>query len=127
MITDQEFVPYKSNSITHRLIVETCLISVCNTINGNTASAAKEIAPVAHMIVQGIPLDWNIISSTQPNLDRKAIPKKYQSLFSHPSRPPRPPEVSHDIQEVPDVPPTSPRGRVTRSWGTSEDLHCSLE
>ena len=61
MITDQQLVPYKSNSITHRLIVETCLISVCNTVKNNTASASKDIAPIAHKIIQGIPLDWELI------------------------------------------------------------------
>ena len=129
MITDQELAPYKSNSITHRLIVETCLISVCNTVKGNTASAAKEIAPVAHMIIQGIPLDWELISLAQPNLDRKAIPKKHRSLFSQPStsRPPRPPEVTENIPEVLVGTSTSPQRRVTRSRGTSEDLHCFLE
>lgn len=129
MITDQELAPYKSNSITHRLIVETCLISVCNTVKGNTASAAKEIAPVAHMIIQGIPLDWELISLAQPNLDRKAIPKKHRSLFSHPSTssPPRPPEVTENIPEVLVGSPISPQRRVTRSRGTREDLHRSLE
>ena len=129
MITDRELTPYKSNSITHRLIVETCLISVCNTVKGNTASAAKEIAPVAHMIIQGTPLDWELISLAQPNLDRKAIPKKHRSLFSQPStsRPPRPPEVTENIPEVLVGSPTSPQRCVTRSRGTSEDLHCSLE
>ena len=79
------------------------------------------------MIIQGIPLDWNVISLAQPNLDRKAIPKKHRSLFSQPSISPRAPEATENITEVPVVTPTSPQGRVTRSRGTSEDLHCSLD
>ena len=127
MITDQQLVPYKSNSITHRLIVETCLISVCNTVKNNTASASKDIAPIAHKIIQGIPLDWELISIAQPNLNRKAIPKKHLGLFSHPTRPPSPPEPHQTTLEPSGAPHSSPTRRVTRSRGIpDEELHRSL-
>ena len=127
METEQQLVPYKSNSKPHRLIVETCLISVCNTVKDNTASASKEIAPIAHKIIQGIPLDWEVISRAQPNLNRKAIPKKHLGLFSHPTRPPSPPDLSQNTLESTGAPHSSPARRVTRySNIPDEDLHRSL-
>ena len=127
METEQPLVPYKSNSKTHRLIVETCLISVCNTVKDNTASAAKDIAPIAHKIIQGIPLDWEVISRAQPNLDRKAIPKKHLGHFPHPTRPPLSPELPQNNLEPSGAPRSPPVRRVTRSSNIpEEDLHRSL-
>ena len=38
---ERPLVVYRSNSVDHRLIVESSLISLCRTIEGNKASAAK--------------------------------------------------------------------------------------
>ena len=82
MRTDLQLVAYKSKSKPHRLIVESCLMQVCNTIDENTQSAfTPDIDILAPMILKGAPLDWNIVSIAQPNLCQRVIPKKHRKFF----------------------------------------------
>ena len=85
MKTEEELVPYKSNSITHRLLVETCLITACKTVDGNKVSAAaKDIDLIAPMILKGAPINWEGISKAEPRcIDQRFVPKKHRGLFSH--------------------------------------------
>ena len=54
MKSEEELVPYKSNSITHRLLVETCLITACKTVDcSKTSAAAKVIDLIPPMILKG--------------------------------------------------------------------------
>ena len=81
-------VPYKSNSLSHRLIIETCLISVSNTVYGNkTSSCNIDMTTLAPIILQASPVDWNIISEVQPNLNPAVVPRRYKSFFSNSLRP----------------------------------------
>ena len=84
MKTELQLVAYKSKSKPHRLIVESCLMQVCNTIDENTPSAfTPDIDLLAPMILKGAPLDWKIVSTAQPNLCQRVIPKKYRRFFSN--------------------------------------------
>ena len=77
MKTNLQLVAYKSKSKTHRLIVESCLMQVSDTIDENTSSAfTTGIDLLAPMILKGAPLDWEIISIAQPSFYQRAIPKK---------------------------------------------------
>ena len=82
MKTNLQLVAYKSKSKTHRVIVETCLMQVCNTIDENTPSAfTTGIDLLAPMILKGAPLDWEIISIAQPSFNQRTIRKKYLKYF----------------------------------------------
>ena len=117
MKSEEEHVPYRSNSVTHRLLVETCLITVCQTVKGNKATAAtKDIELIAPMILKGSPINWNVVAKAEPGcIDQRIVPKKYRGLFSHSTRNPSIPVELHD-SAVPSEPPEAPR-RHTRSSG----------
>ena len=84
MKTDLQLVAYKSKSLPHRLVIESCLMKVSNTIRNNTSSAfSEDIDLLAPMILKGAPLDWEVVSIAQPYFDQRAIPKKYKKFFSN--------------------------------------------
>ena len=82
MNTHQPHIVYKSESETHRLIVESCLLKLSNHIPDNTSSSfSRDIDLLAPKILKGAPLDWEIVSIAQPSFDQRAVPKKYRRLF----------------------------------------------
>ena len=84
MKTELQLVAYKSKSLTHRLVIESCLMKVSNTITNNTSSAfSEDIDLLAPMILKGAPLDWKAISIAQPHFNQRAIPKKDKKFFSN--------------------------------------------
>ena len=83
MNTHQPHIVYKSESETHRLIVESCLLKLSNHIPDNTSSSfSRDIDLLAPKILKGAPLDWEIVSIAQPSFDQRAVPKKYRRFFS---------------------------------------------
>ena len=82
---DRPLVVYRSNSVDHRLIVESSLISLCRTIEGNKASAAKQdMDTLAPMIVKGAPIIWKKLCKVNSScLSPRVVPRKYRSFFSH--------------------------------------------
>ena len=75
-------IPYRSNSLSHRLIIETCLLSVSNTVKGNKASSCnKDMTTIAPIILQASPVDWKIIAEAQPDLNPVMVPRKYRQFF----------------------------------------------
>ena len=42
---------------------------------------------LAPIILQASPVDWNIISEAQPNLNPAVVPRRYKSFFSNSLRP----------------------------------------
>ena len=86
MKTERPLVAYKSKSLTHRLVIESCLMKISNTIPNNTSSAfSEDIDLLAPMILKGTPLDWKAISIAQPHFNQRAIPKKDKKFFSNDS------------------------------------------
>ena len=85
---DRPLVVYRSNSVDHRLIVESSLISLCRTIEGNKASAAKQdMNTLAPMIVKGAPIIWRELCKVNSScLSPRVVPRKYRSFFSHRNR-----------------------------------------
>ena len=81
--TSKELVAYKSNSKPHRLNIETCLITVCNTVRGNKASTStRDMKTLAPKILNGAPINWKIISTVQPTcLSDEIIPKSAKKFF----------------------------------------------
>ena len=83
MKTELQLVAYKSKSLTHRLVIESCLMKTSNTIPNNTSSAfSDDIDLLAPMILKGAPMDWKVISIAQPHFNQRAVPKKYKKFFS---------------------------------------------
>ena len=114
--TGRKLIPYKSDSITHRLVVESCLINTCKTVEGNTSSAfSEDIGLIAPMILQVAPIDWEVISKAQPSFDQRLVPRKHRGHFSHNTGIAQ--ELLEEVESLgppsPDTP--SPPRRATRS------------
>ena len=77
-------VPYKSNSLSHRLLIETSLISLCHTVKGNKASSDnRDMRTLGPMILKAAPVNWKLIAEAQPTcLNPDVAPRKYQRFFS---------------------------------------------
>ena len=76
-------VPYRSSSLSRRLIIETSLISTCNTVKGNKASScSRDMNIIAPIILKSAPIDWKVISKAQPNFNSEIVPRKYRKFFS---------------------------------------------
>ena len=76
-------VPYRSSSLSHRLIIETSLISTCKTVKGNKASScSRDMNIIAPIILKSAPIDWKVISQVQPSFNPEMVPKKYRRFFS---------------------------------------------
>ena len=117
MDTTSEFALYRSNSLSHRLIVETCLIAACHTIRGNTRSyTVRDHDKIAPMILRGAPLDWELIARFQPTkFNREAIPRKHRKLFQHPGRLPANPVDNFPVPVVQSSPALQMSPRVTEA------------
>ena len=117
MDTTSEFALYRSNSLSHRLIVETCLIAACHTIRGNTRShTVRDHDKIAPMILRGAPLDWELIARFQPTkFNREAIPRKHRKLFQHPGRLPANPVDNFPVPVVQSSPAPQMSPRVTEA------------
>ena len=104
MDTTSELVPYKSKSLSHRLVVETSLISASHTISGNKASSStRDIDIIGPMILKGTSsINWKHIAEAQPRrFNTEVIPRHCRKFFQNtfPTSvnidPPDTPEVSH--------------------------------
>ena len=83
IVPADSLIPYRSNSLSHRLIIETCILSVSNTVKGNKASSCnKDMTTIAPIILQASPVDWKIIAEAQPDLNPVVVPRKYRPFFS---------------------------------------------
>ena len=122
MGTSNVITAYESDSMSHRLVVESSLIHACNTIRRNKSTAStRDIDLLAPMILKGASLDWTAIARVQPNSFRtNAIPRKHLKLFKHSSNVPGPsPMLDPQIIEDSQVPGHSYYLRSQRSLGTS--------
>ena len=97
MDTSSGITSFESDSLSHRLVVETSLIHACNTIRGNKSTAStRDIDLLAPIILRGAALDWNAIARIQPNTFKyNVIPRKHLKLFRHNFNVPEPPPVSN--------------------------------
>ena len=76
-------VPYKSNSLSHRLVIETCLISLCKTVIGNKASSDnRDMNILAPIVLKASPIDWRVLSEIQPSFSPEVVPRIYRRFFS---------------------------------------------
>ena len=76
-------VPYKSNSLSHRLVIETCLISLCKTVIGNKASSDnRDMNILAPIVLKSSPIDWRVLSEIQPSFNPEVVPRIYRKFFS---------------------------------------------
>ena len=76
---------FESDSMSHRLVVETSLIHVCNTVRGNkSTTSTRDIDLLAPMILRGAALNWTDVARVQPyTFKPNAIPRRYLKLFKH--------------------------------------------
>ena len=77
-------VPFKSNSLHHRLLIETSLISLCRTVKGNKASSDnRDMRTLGPIVLKAAVIDWKVIAEAQPTcLNPDVAPRKYQRFFS---------------------------------------------
>ena len=97
------FEVYKSESLPHRLAVETCLLSIGHTIKGNKASTStRDMNTLAPMILEEAPIKWNLLAEIRPPCLRiEKVPRKYRKFFTeelqNSSVESRPPENNEEI------------------------------
>ena len=87
---DRRAVPYRSTILNRRLIVETALIEVCSTVDGNKASKyTTDMDVLAPAILNAANINWREVARLQPNLNPRVVPRKHKSLFRNQNHPPR--------------------------------------
>ena len=75
--------PYMSTSLSHRLVIETCFITLCRTTKGNKASSSiRDMNTLGPIILRAAPIDWKVVSKAQPSLNPDIVPRKYRPFFS---------------------------------------------
>ena len=76
--------PYMSTSLSHCLVIETCLISLCCNVNGNKATSnVRDTAIIAPIVLRASPVDWKVLSEVQPGLKIDIVPRKYRPFCPH--------------------------------------------
>ena len=101
--------PYRSTSKLHRLIVETSLITLCNTVKDSKATSnVRDMDTIGPIILRASKIDWKALAEAQPSLSHSIVPRTYQRFFGTINQPihvpsivpphtrPRPPEVTHE-------------------------------
>ena len=78
------FEVYKSDSLPHRLTVETCLLSICHKVKGNKASTStRDMDTLAPMILEEAPIKWQKLAEVRPPCLRiDKVPMKYRKFFT---------------------------------------------
>ena len=100
------FEVYKSESLSHRLTVETCLLTIGHKINGNKASTStRDMETLAPMILEEAPIKWQMLSRIRPPCLRiEKIPRKYRKFFTEELQsPPEIPLETNIIEEPADI------------------------
>ena len=98
---------YKSTSLPHRLVVETCLLTIGHKIKGNKASTSiRDMDTLAPMILEEAPIKWDELAKIRPPcLRTEKIPKKHRKFFTEDSsNPPAILPVQNIIDESADMP-----------------------
>ena len=77
------FEVYKSDSLPHRLTVESCLLAIGHKIDGNKASTStRDFDTLAPMILEEAPIKWKMLSRIRPPcLRTEKIPRRYRKFF----------------------------------------------
>ena len=93
---DKVVVPYRSSSKSRRLMIETSLITLCNTVHGTKASSnVTDMDTIGPILLGASNIDWKAVSSVQHNLNPSLVPKKHRHLFR--TRPPSPTPRGNDL------------------------------
>ena len=88
--TANGFEVFKSDSLAHRLTVETCLLAIGHKIDGNKASTStRDFETLAPMILEEAPIKWQMLSKIRPPCLRiEKIPRRYRKFFTEDIQPP---------------------------------------
>ena len=83
MDTSNGVVVYESSSLPHRIVIEACLIAVCNTVQGNqTSTSTTDMSSIAPKILRGAPIKWDVLAACQPScLSEGTVPKRFRKYF----------------------------------------------
>ena len=80
---DNAIVPYRSTSKAHRLIVETSLITLCDTVSGTKVSSCnKDMKTIGPIILAASNIDWKLLASVQPAFNVQIIPRPHRKFFN---------------------------------------------
>ena len=81
---DKAIVPYRSTNRPHRLIVETSLITLCDTVkNTKASSCVKDQDIIGPIILAASNIDWKLLASVQPNFNLQIVPESQRKYFTH--------------------------------------------
>ena len=83
MDPNNAIIPYRSTSKPHRLIIETSLIKLCNTVDHTKASSdPKDMVTLGPIILAASNIDWKLLAAAHPSLSHRFIPKAHRSFFN---------------------------------------------
>merc|ERR1712055_1245167 len=68
-------VPYRSSSKARSLMIETSLITLCNTVDGTKASSnVTDMDTIGPILLGASNIDWKAVSSVQHNFNTSLVP-----------------------------------------------------
>ena len=112
-------VPYRSSSKARRLMVETSLITLCNTVHGTKASSnVTDMDTIGPILLGASNIDWKVVSRIQHNFNPLLVPKKHRHLFRS-RHTPSTPNDSHLNNIISSPSPTPPPRYSLRSQSGS--------
>ena len=112
---DKVVVAYRSSSKARRLMIETSLITLCDTVHGTKASSSvTDMDTIGPILLGASNIDWKAVSRVQHNFNPLMVPKKHRHLFRSRHTPPTPND-SHLNNVVGSPSPTPPPRYSLRS------------
>ena len=86
---DNHVVAYRSAILSRRLMIETALITLCNTVDHTKASSnVTDMDTLGPILLGASNINWKAVSKVQPKLNPLYVPKRHLGLFrNQPSSP----------------------------------------
>ena len=82
MDPDNHAVPYRSSILRRRLMVETSLITLCNTVANTKASSNNtDMDTIGPVLLSASNINWKEVQKMQPNFNPLYVPKNARALF----------------------------------------------
>ena len=79
---DDHVVPYRSTILSCRLMIETSLITLCNTVDHTKASSnTTDMDTIGSILLGASNINWKAVSKVQPNFNPLYVPKRHRGLF----------------------------------------------
>ena len=120
---NKSVVPFRSTSLHRRLMIETALMEVSNTVEDNKASKyLSDMDIIAPILLRAVNIDWQALARIQPGVNPSVVPRKYRRFFREIPHVPSPSETNAQISGVNPVSNVvTPRYNLRSRSGRIED------